>query len=96
LHPKTEYNQKEDEMDNKTQKYYIPEHGVYVYARTNEGKRELIVLNNTDDEQVIDRKHFHQMLEETHIAGRLVHDGTHIDISQSMTVGARQSLIIEL
>jgi hypothetical protein len=66
-----------------------------VYARTNEGKRELIVLNNTDEEQVVDRKHFHRMLEESHTAGRLVHNGCDIDISENLKLGARQSLVIE-
>jgi hypothetical protein len=83
-------------MESKMQKHFIPEHGVYMYARTNAGKRELIVLNNTDEEQVVDRKHFHRMLEENHIVGKVVHNGCDIDLSESMTVGARQSLVIEL
>jgi hypothetical protein len=91
----TKYNHIRDEMDNKTQKYYIPEHGIYVYARNNEGKRELIVLNNTDEEQVVDRKHFHRLLEEHHLAGKVLHNGSHIDVSKSMTVGAHQSLVIQ-
>jgi hypothetical protein len=83
-------------MESKTQKHYIPEHGVYMYARTEAGQRELIVLNNTDEEQVVDRKHFHRMLEENHITGTVVHNGSEIDLSKSMTVGARQSLVIKL
>ena len=47
-------------MEKKTVKYHIPQHGIYMYARTNSGKTELIVL------------------------------------TRNMTVGARQSLIIEL
>ena len=35
-------------MEKKTVKYHIPQHGIYMYARTNSGKTELIVLNSTD------------------------------------------------
>lgn len=38
--------------ENKTVKYHIPEQGIYLYARTSEGKTEMIVLNSTDREQV--------------------------------------------
>jgi hypothetical protein len=40
-------------MEKKTVKYHIPQHGIYMYARTNSGKTELIVLNSTDAEQVV-------------------------------------------
>ena len=36
----------------KTVKYYIPQKGVYLYAYTQNGKTEMIVLNSTDSEQV--------------------------------------------
>ena len=31
--------------ENKTVKYHIPEQGIYLYARTSDGKTEMIVLN---------------------------------------------------
>ena len=40
-------------MEKKTVKYHIPQHGIYMYARTNSGKTELIVLNSTNTEQVV-------------------------------------------
>jgi hypothetical protein len=67
-----------------------------MYARLNQGKKELIVLNNTDDEQVVDRKHFHKMLEESHLKGVTVHNGEPIDLSTHVTIGARRSLVIQL
>ena len=39
--------------ENKTVKYHIPEQGIYLYARTSDGKTEMIVLNSTDKEQVL-------------------------------------------
>ena len=32
----------------RTVKYHVPQQGLYVYARTEEGRTELIVLNSTD------------------------------------------------
>ena len=32
-------------MEKKTVKYHIPQHGIYMYARTNSGKTELIGLS---------------------------------------------------
>ena len=84
-----------NEMENKTKKYFVPEHGVYMYARTHSGKRELIVLNSTDEEQTVARHHYHRMVEDTHI-GKEVGTGREIDLRDQMTVGARQSLVIEL
>ncbi len=34
--------------ENKTVKYHIPEQGIYLYARTSEGKAEMIVLTSTE------------------------------------------------
>ena len=44
-------------MEKKTVKYHIPQHGIYMYARTNSGKTELIVLNSTNAEQVVANNH---------------------------------------
>ena len=71
-------------MQKKTVKYHIPQHGIYMYARTNSGKTELIVLNSTDAEQVVAK------------SGKELISGKKIDLTKNMTVGARQSLIIEL
>ena len=48
-------------MEKKTVKYHIPQHGIYMYARTNSGKTELIVLNSTDAEQVVANDHYRIM-----------------------------------
>ena len=45
-------------MEKKTVKYHIPQHGIYMYARTNSGKTELIVLNSTNAEQVVANNHY--------------------------------------
>ena len=76
-------------MEKKTVKYHIPQHGIYIYARTNSGKTELIVLNSTDAD------HYRIMTNDSKSGKELI-SGKKIDLTKNMTVGARQSLIIEL
>ena len=40
----------------RTVKCHGPQQGLYVYARTEEGRTELIVLNSTDNEQILMNK----------------------------------------
>ena len=82
-------------MEKKTVKYHIPQHGIYMYARTNSGKTELIVLNSTDAEQVVANDHYRIKTNDSKSGKELI-SGKKIDLTKNMTVGARQSLIIEL
>ena len=82
-------------MEKKTVKYHIPQHGIYMYARTNSGKTELIVLNSTNTEQVVDNNYYRMMTNDSK-SGKYLVSGKKIDLTRNMTVGARQSLIIEL
>ena len=80
-------------MEKKTVKYHIPQHGIYMYARTNSGKTELIVLNSTDAEQVVANDHYRIMTNDSKSGKELI-SGKKIDLTKNMTVGARQSLPI--
>ena len=40
--------------ENKTVKYHIPHRGIYMYSHVHEGKTEMIVLNSTGSEQILD------------------------------------------
>lgn len=40
--------------ENKTVKYHIPHRGIYMYSHVYEGKTEMIVLNSTGSEQILD------------------------------------------
>ena len=82
-------------MEKKTVKYHIPQHGIYMYARTNSGKTELIVLNSTNAEQVVANNHYRIMTNDSKSGKELI-SGKKIDLTKNMTVGARQSLIMEL
>lgn len=48
-------------LEYKTVKYHIPQQGIYLYARTNEGKTEMIVLNSTDQEQTLPSEHYNAL-----------------------------------
>ena len=82
-------------MEKKTVKYHIPQHGIYMYARTNSGKTELIVLNSTNTEQVVANKYYRMMTNDSKSGKELV-SSKKIDLTRNMTVGDLQSLIIEI
>ena len=69
--------------------------GVYTLFGRLPGKTELIVLNSTDAEQVVANDHYRIMTNDSKSGKELI-SGKKIDLTKNMTVGARQSLIIEL
>lgn len=80
--------------ENKTVKYHIPQQGIYVYARSNEGKTEMIVLNSTDKEQVLPNQHYN-ILTKDYKEGKDITSGKIVDFTQNLILSAHQSLIIE-
>lgn len=80
--------------ENKTVKYHIPEQGIYLYARTSEGKTEMIVLNSTDKEQVLPSQHYNALTQDSK-QGTVLTTGKKIDFAQNLIIPANQSLIIE-
>lgn len=80
--------------ENKTVKYHIPQQGIYVYARSNEGKTEMIVLNSTDKEQVLPSQHYNTLTKD-YKEGKDITSGKIVDFTQNLILSAHQSLIIE-
>lgn len=78
----------------RTVKYHVPQQGLYVYARTEEDRTELIVLNSTDDEQVLLNNHFKSLVNES-VEGKEIASGKKIDLRENIVVPARKSVIIE-
>ena len=70
------------------------EQGLYVYARTEEGRTELIVLNSTDNEQILNNNHFKGLVNEC-VRGKEIASGKTIDLTKNIVVPARKSVIIE-
>ena len=79
----------------RTVKYHVPQQGLYVYARTEEGSRtELIVLNSTDNEQILMNNYFKGLVNES-VMGREIASGKTIDLTENIVIPARKSVIIE-
>lgn len=79
---------------NKTVKYRVPQQGLYLYARTNNGKTELIVLNSTDNEQVLKSEHY-QLLVNDSVEGKEIASGKNLNLRENLIIPARKSMIIE-
>ncbi len=80
--------------ENKTVKYHIPEQGIYLYARTSDGKTEMIVLNSTDKEQVLPSQHYNALTQNSK-EGTIITTGKKVNFTQNLTIPANRSLIIE-
>ena len=75
---------------------YIPENGVYVYFRSYEGKKVMVVLNNNNDKSVqLGLTRFAHDLEGFSHA-RSVMSGKEMDLSDALTIPAKSPLILEL
>ena len=78
----------------KTVKYHVPSQGLYVYSRSYGEKAELIVLNSTDSEQILENSHF-QVLTKNSSHGRNVMNGQTVNLQQHLVLSAHESLVIE-
>ena len=55
---------------------------------------ELIVLNSTDNEQILNNNHFKGLVNEC-VRGKEIASGKTIDLTKNIVVPARKSVIIE-
>lgn len=78
----------------RTQKYHVPNQGLYVYSRENGDKTELIILNSSNSEQTLHNEHYRMLTKESTI-GRNVLNGTAVSLKEPLVLSAGQSLIIE-
>jgi len=75
--------------------HYIPENGVYVYFRYNDQSSVMVILNNSDKEQVLNTARFAENLA-GYTSGKSVLDRTAYPHLQEITIPAKSPLIIEL
>lgn len=80
--------------ENKTEKYHIPHRGIYMYSHVHEGKTEMIVLNSTGSEQILDSECYTVLTKDSK-EGRDVSSGKKIDLTKNLVISPRKSLIIE-
>lgn len=80
--------------ENKTVKYHIPHRGIYMHSHVYEGKTEMIVLNSTGSEQILDSECYTVLTKDSK-EGRDVSSGKKIDLTKNLVISPRKSLIIE-
>ena len=80
--------------DKKTVKHHVPHAGIYLYARMQGDKHEMIILNSTDKVQTLDNNHYNTITGD-HSYGVIVTSGERVDFSQHISLDAREKLIIE-
>lgn len=80
--------------ETKTVKYHVPKMGIYLYARKREGKNELIILNSTNEQQTLCNTHYNQITKDCN-EGVNISNGQIVDFSKHISLGARESLVIE-
>ena len=80
--------------ENTTVKKHIPHRGKYMYSQVYERKTEMIVLNSTGSEQILDSECFTVLTKDSK-EGRDVSSGIKIDLTKNLVISPRKSLIIE-
>ncbi|WP_111641429.1 glycoside hydrolase family 13 protein [Marinimicrobium alkaliphilum] len=75
--------------------HYAPETGVYVYFRYTDDERVMVVLNKNDTDRTLDLSRFRQGLAE-HAKGEDILSGEAYTLTDTITVGAGRSLVLEL
>ena len=75
--------------------HFVPIEGVYVYFRYGENKKVMIVLNKSKEKRELDLKPIAEMLNGSS-SGRDILSERKIILKKSITVDARQPMIIEL
>lgn len=74
---------------------FMPQSGVYVYAREYNGKSVLVVLNGTDKEVSLPLKFYSEVIKEK-TQGKEIISGQTVSLKESLPLAAKQSMVIEL
>ncbi len=74
---------------------FLPENNVYVYFRYNEQERVMVVINNSPEPQEIDLARFTEGLAGS-VSGKDVISEAQLDLSKSLNIKGKSSMVIEL
>lgn len=74
---------------------FMPQQGVYAYARQHEGKTVVVFLNGTDKEVTLPLKFYAEVLQNK-VEGKDIISGQTIQLKEELPMKARQSMVIEL
>ena len=78
-----------------TMKHFIPQNGIYVFARSFEGKTALVILNGTSKEQILPIKSYSEVIKNAATGKDIISEGN-IDLTKDLKLSPRQSMIVEL
>lgn len=73
---------------------WIPQNGIYVYARMFKGKTVLVLLNGTSEKRVLPIKAYQEVIK-NHSLAHDVSTGKSYDLSKDIEMNERESLILE-
>jgi glycosidase len=76
-------------------KHFVPRNGAYVYCREYRGKKIVVLLNGLDKENTIGLEQYKEVLEQATI-GKDVLTGRTVQLSDRLTLAARETLLLEL
>lgn len=91
----TEWRKEKDVIHYGQLTHFIPERNVYVYFRHNEDETVMVVLNGADGSRELWLNRFSELLN-GYQNGRDIITGRNIDLKETLSVSAREVLIMEL
>ncbi len=75
--------------------HFVPVDGVYTYFRYNDSMKVMVMLNKTDNRQVVKLRRFAEVLEKETKA-RDIFSGKELLLKDNITVDAKEALILEI
>ena len=76
-------------------KHFVPQNGVYVYARNLNGKQVVVIMNGNAKESVLPLDRYDEMLK-GYTSGKDVITGKVVSLQKELTLGAKDVLVLEL
>ena len=76
-------------------KHFVPQNGVYVYARNLNGKQVVVIMNGNAKESVLPIDRYDEILK-GYTSGKDVITGKVVSLQKELTLGAKDVLVLEL
>ena len=76
-------------------KHFVPQNGVYVYARNLNGKQVVVIMNGNAKESVLPHDRYDEILK-GYTSGKDVITGKVVNLQKELTLGAKDVLVLEL
>ena len=76
-------------------KHFVPQNGIYVYARNLNGKQVVVIMNGNAKESVLPLDRYDEILK-GYTSGKDVITGKVVNLQKELTLGAKDVLVLEL